>query len=95
MKELQVFLAERNNRLDYQTIHQNNEIAKALYGKITIACPQSPFDYIDSVELDEKGRVYARIFIEPVGNLSFKGSSLESFFEKIKYFLKNKPATHD
>lgn len=84
-------LKKHNGNLDYESIHENEDIRRWIYSLIKIEVEGSPFDYIEEIDVNEKGEVVAGIFVEPVGALTFKASSLESLFEGINDLFNRQP----
>lgn len=91
MKELQTFMAENNNYIDYDDIKSNEVLKNLIYSHIDIKHEQTPFDYIDSLWLNDDNSFGASIFVEPVGNISFTGEPIENFFKSLNTFFNSQP----
>lgn len=91
MESIKDFLKEFDGYIDYEMIHQNSAMKKSLYSLIQIEKEETPFDYFETLSLDEKGEVHSTIFIEPVGTVSFSASSLDEFFIGINHLFNSQP----
>jgi hypothetical protein len=95
MENLKITLQKNDNYIDHDYLRKNKTISDFIYSLINIHNDKTPFDYFDSLWRNDDGTFGATIFIEPVGNVSFKAGSIESFFTKINHLFNAQPKYMD